>query len=79
MPIFWMRTWDTVGDPTWPADSFSAFDPEVVFPRIHSRHDGEYVGTVRLNGDGSTRGDAGRAMHDCYKRYLRSRLVDYTR
>jgi len=31
------------------------------------------------NGYESTRGDAGRAMLACYKRYLRSRPVDYTR
>ena len=78
----------------------------MVFPRIHSRPDGEDIGTVKpagagmhsgmwswsmtvclagpafgstTNGYETTRGDAGRAMLDCNRRYLKTRPVDYTK
>ena len=48
MAIFWMRTRDAWRDATWPAEDMSAFDDGVVFPRIHSRPDGEDIGSVYL-------------------------------
>ena len=65
MTIFWMLTRDPVGDPTWPADSFSAFDPEVVLPRIHSDLDGEYIGSVRPAGAGMYSGQWSWSMTVC--------------
>ena len=49
MPIYWMKTADVYPDAGWREDNaFSAFDPEVRFPRLLMVDGDEAIGTIRL-------------------------------
>ena len=65
MTIFWMRTRDAWRDATWTEGDMSAFHDGVVFPRIHSRSDGEPIGMVRPAGAGLHSGQWSWSMTVC--------------
>ncbi|MBM6583000.1 hypothetical protein ILT44_22610 [Microvirga sp. BT689] len=48
MSIYWMKTADVYPDSSWSENSFTAFDPEVRFPRFHMETGDEPIGGVDL-------------------------------
>jgi hypothetical protein len=49
MSIYWMKTADVYPDGGWREDNaFSAFDPDVRFPRFHMVEGDEPIGNIRL-------------------------------
>jgi hypothetical protein len=48
MSIYWMKTADAYPDSRWSENSFTAFDPDVQFPRFHMVEGDETIGNVHL-------------------------------
>ncbi|WP_262271869.1 hypothetical protein [Microvirga yunnanensis] len=49
MPIYWKKTADVYPDSAWRHDNaFTAFDPDVRFPRFHMETGDETIGNIHL-------------------------------
>jgi hypothetical protein len=56
MSIYWMRTKDVYPDGGYDDTFFTAFDPEVRFPRFHMVEGDETIGNVHLISSGPQAG-----------------------